>query len=216
MTWTRIALASRKEQKQERRREREAAERVARAAERRRRRMTVGLVAAAALAVLTVVVLFGIAGISGSDDRDAFDANAEGLEERMADAKLPLASDHFHPTLKVFVSGKEVPVPDEIGVGEGGVSAPLHRHPGDPQLHAEGVKEGALTLDQVMKVWGVPLSSTQLGPHETQGQRAVRMWVKPAGASRFRESREFGNLRLRDRVEIYLTFGTPEQTPIAQ
>ena len=209
-------MASRKEQKEHRRREREAAERAARVAERRRRRMRAGLAGGVALAVVAAVALFGIAGVGGSDDSDSFAAKPEGLDKRMADAELPIAGDHFHPTLKVFVSGKEVPVPDDIGVGEGGVSAPLHKHPGDEQLHAEGVREGALTLEQVMKVWGVPLSSTELGPHEAEGPRAVRMWVKGPGDERFSESREFGRLRLRDRSEIYLAYGTPEQAPITQ
>ena len=184
-------------------------------AARRRRRTTVGLAAAAILAAVAAVVLVGVSG-TGGDDADAFEAKPAGLQKRLSEAKLPLASDHFHPTVKVFVGGTEVPVPDNIGVGEGGVSAPLHKHPGDDLLHAEGLKDGELTLAQVMKIWGVPLSPERLGPHKADGQRAVRMWVKAPGAERFVESREFGRLRLRDAAEIYLAYGTPEQSPIKQ
>lgn len=208
-------MASRKEQKEQRRRAREAAERAAQSAARRRRRWRVIGGGSAIVIALAAVAVFGLAGVGG-DDAETFEAKSEGLEERMAEAKLQLASDHFHPLLKVFVSGKEVPVPDDIGVGEGGVNAPLHKHPGDEQLHAEGVKEGALTLAQVMKVWGVSLSPTRLGPHEAEGDRAVRMWVKPPDAKRFRESREFGDLRLRDRTQIYLAYGRAAEAPIAQ
>ena len=179
--------------------------------------MIAGLAAAAALAAVAVVVLVGVPGSGGGgDDADAFASKPAGLQERLAEANLPVASDHFHPTLKVFVDGQQVPVPDDIGIGEGGVSAPLHKHPGDDLLHAEGLKDGELTLDQVMMIWGVPLSPERLGPHRTKGQRTVRMWVKAPGSKRFVESREFGKLRLRDAAEIYVAYGTPEQAPIAQ
>ena len=170
-----------------------------------------------AVAVVASVVVGAVGGflLSGGDDAQPgpFAAKRDGLEKRLAEARLPLASDHIHPNLRVFVGTREIPVPDDIGMGDGDVSAPLHKHPGDPQLHAEGVKEGELTLGQVMKVWGVEFSPTQLGPYRAEGSRRVRLWVKPPGRTRFRQSREFERLRLAEGQEIHLSYGTPATAP---
>lgn len=206
-------MASRKEEKEQRRREREAAQQAAVRAERRRRRMR-ALGGLAALAVAAVVVALA-AGRSGSTSAaDAFAAKTDGLAQRLADANLTPGSDHFHPTVKLFIGPKPIGVPDDIGGANGAMKSPIHRHAGDQALHAEGVKEGALTLGQFMRVWGVAFSSTQLGPYRTGGGKAVRMWVKEQGAKRFTESRAFGDLQLRDGQQVYLYYGTPQQAPI--
>lgn len=210
-----VGVSSRRVEKDRRRREREAAEQAARLAERRRRRrrlIGVGIASMAAVAVVVMVILRAPEG----DRADVFAAKPDGLAERMAEARLQAGGDHIHPTLKVFTGDTEVPVPDDIGVGEGGTLAPVHKHPGDATLHAEGVREGSLTLDQVMSIWDVELSPSQLGPYRAEGPRRVRMWVKAPGESRFRDTREFGRLILRDGQEIYLSYGTAAQSPIAE
>ena len=207
-------MSSRKELKERRRREREEAERRAEAQSRRRRQLRLygGMVAtAAALAGGAAIALLG-----GSKDepKDVFAAKPEGLGERLLKARLKLGPDHFHPTVRVVANGEAIAIPDDIGAGEGGAHAPLHRHPGDEKLHAEGLKEGSFTLDQFMQVWGVPLSATRLGPYRADSRRTVSVFVKAKGQKRFREVRDIGGVALGDGDEVYVSYGTPAQSPI--
>ena len=206
-------MASRKELKEQRRREREAAERAALQAQRRRRRLRAAIAALAVVAVGGAGIALAVSG--SGDEGESFAAEPDGLQERVQAAGLQFGDDHFHPTVKVFAGEREIPVPDDIGGAEGARESPLHKHAGDEQLHAEGLVEGAFTLGQFMRVWDVTLSPTQLGPYRAEGARTVRMWVKAPDARRFRESREFGRLELRDGMQVYLAYGTPEQAPIA-
>lgn len=130
-------MSSRKELKERRRREREEAERRAQEQARRRRRLRLYAAlgaAAAALAVGAAVVAFD----GGDDPKEVFSAKPEGLGEPLQKARRALGTDHFHPTIRVVANGEQIPVPDDVGAGEGTASTPLHRHPGDEQLRAEG------------------------------------------------------------------------------
>ncbi|WP_460820380.1 hypothetical protein [Nocardioides korecus] len=74
-------------------------------------------------------------------------------------------AEHYHPRLRIFVRGAEVPVAPNIGVDPttGAMSA-VHTHEGDGTIHIEAATEGEVfTLGQVFTEWGVPLSPTRLG-----------------------------------------------------
>jgi hypothetical protein len=208
-------MASRKELKEQRRRERLEAERRALAAKRRGRRLRLFGIIAGAVALAAGAAAFAALGGLDDDPEDVFAAKPEGLQERVDAARLTLAGDHIHPTVRIVANGQPVPIPEDIGVAaDGGPHAPIHRHPGDELLHAEGIEEGAFTLGQFMTVWGVPLSPTRLGPYRADGRRKVTVLVKPKGKAQFTESKEITNLQLRDGDEVYVVYGTPEQSPI--
>ena len=210
-------MASRRELKEQRRREREELERRAEAAQRRRRRLRTGLVAAAALAVVSGGALFALLGVLDKDPADAFAAHPDGIGDRAAQARVKSGGDHFHPTVRVVANGEPVSIPQDIFNDESGRPVvPMHFHEGDEQLHAEGVQAGTLTLGQLMTVWGVPLTPRRLGAYRADDERKVSVWVKPRGKDRFSESNEYGGLPLRDGDEVYVTYGTAEQSPIAE
>ena len=210
-------MASRKELKEQRRREREEAERRAEQAQRRRRRLrTYGIAAAAAVVIAGAIGFAALGGLEG-DPADAFAARPDGIDDRAAKAGITPGTDHFHPTVRVVANGEPVPIPPDIfDDGSGRPVVPMHFHEGDELLHAEGVKAGTLTLGQFMTVWGVPLTPSRLGDHRADGNRKVSVLVKPRGGDRFTETREFGRLPLRDGDEVYVIYGTPEQSPIVQ
>lgn len=88
---------------------------------------------------------------------------------RVAAAGLDLGAmgmaEHYHPRLRIFIRGIEVPVAPNIGVDPttGAMSA-VHTHEGDGTIHIEAATKGEVfTLGQVFTQWGVPLSSTQIG-----------------------------------------------------
>lgn len=144
---------------------------------------------------------------------EAFAPHYSGLSERMAVARVPTmmetmsSSSHFHPHLAVYVDGKQVEVPADIGIDPDEPSmqmAGLHTHDASGTIHDEGMPSSR--LGQFFAVWGVPFSAQRLGPHRADGSKVVRMWVdgKP--------SRAFGALSLADGQQIVVTFG-PKRAP---
>jgi hypothetical protein len=91
---------------------------------------------------------------------------AAGLATRLAALGLPPASDsgfHIHVRLRVFVDGRAVPVPSQIGIDAAArVIAPLHTHDASGIVHVESARPYPFTLGQVFAVWGVPLSGRRL------------------------------------------------------
>ena len=208
-------MASRKELKEQRRREREEAERRAARAERRRRRLLVfGGIASVALLGAGGAAVALLGGGEGGPE-EAFAAKAEGLDDRATEADLALGADHFHPTVRVVANGETIPIPPDIGVASDGTAlVPIHMHPPDETLHAEGVEEGAFSLGQLMTIWGVPFSDTRLGPYVEDDRRQVRVFAKPKGAKAFEPVEDAADLQLRDGDEVYVFYGTPQESPI--
>jgi hypothetical protein len=213
-----VRVSSRVSEKQRRRAEREAREREVAARERRSRRLrAAGTAALAVVAVAAVAALASTRGGGGGEvpkgSEGAFGAHYAGLEQRRTRAGVstmssPTASLHIHPQLSVWVDGKRVGVPANIGIDPRrppGDMASLHTHTPDGVIHDEG--QGNATLGQFFAVWGVPFSRDRLGPYRASGGRAVQMWVDG------QPSRAFRALKLRDKQRIVVSFGRPAGRP---
>lgn len=173
-----------------------------------------GLLSAAVIAGFVAVIVGGSGGSSSGDVGGAFGTHYEGLGDREAAARVPTMMDtmsssfHVHPHIALYVDGKQIGVPADIGIDPSQPSmqmAGLHTHDSSGTIHDEGMPGSR--LGQFFAVWGVPFSSRQLGPYKAQGSKAVRMWVDGTA------SKAFGNLRLEDRQQIVVAFGTPAQVP---
>jgi hypothetical protein len=218
-------MSSRLHEKERRREAREAQERELAVVERRRAtRRVLASVAVGAVLVAAIAVVIASGG-GDSKPRQATTAAAAagpfaqhyaGLVQRRQAAHVPTMMDtmnssvHFHPLLKVYVNGRQIPVPANIGIDptqDAMQMAGLHTHDTSGTIHVEGVP-GA-RLGQFFGIWGVPLSAGQLGPYRASGGNAVRMWVdgKPSTA--------FGQLRLADRQRIVVSFGPKNAPPPA-
>lgn len=174
----------------------------------------VGLLSALLIAGFVAVIAGGSGGSSSADIGGAFGTHYEGMGDRESAANVPTMMDtmssslHIHPHIAIYVDGKQVEVPTDIGIDPAQASmqmAGLHTHDSNGTIHDEGMPGSR--LGQFFAVWGVPFSSRQLGAYKAQGSKAVRMWVdgKP--------SKAFGNLHLEDRQQIVVAFGTPAQVP---
>ena len=175
--------------------------------------------------ILAAAVALLVSGAGGGSPEPAtspaasdapFGQHYAGLVQRREAAHVPTMMDtmnstvHFHPLLKVYVNGRQIPVPANIGIDptqDAMQMAGLHTHDTSGTIHVEGVP-GA-RLSQFLGIWGVPLSASQLGPYRASGGNAVRMWVdgKPSTA--------FGQLRLADRQRIVVSFGPKNAPPPA-
>lgn len=76
-------------------------------------------------------------------------------------------AEHYHAHLSVFVDGKAVEVPADIGI-DGEDMTPVHTHDTRGVIHVESRGKGEVyTLGQIFKQWGVTLSANQIGALRT-------------------------------------------------
>jgi hypothetical protein len=173
-----------------------------------------GLVAALIAAIVVAVTVGG--GESATSSESPFGTHYEGLDDRRTAAGVPTMAEaqtvgaaHFHPLIKVYVNGKQVKVPPNIGIdplNPPADMAGLHTHDDSGTIHNEAGTSSR--LGQFFAVWGVLLSSKQLGPYRSTKGKKVQMWVdgKP--------SRAFGELQLEDGQRIVVAYGKPADMPL--
>ena len=208
--------------KQRRRAQREQ---VARDAERDDRRARLRAVLVPAVAIALAMGGLAYAALTGGEQpappaptaaqiSSPFGQHYPGLVARRERAHVPTMMQtmsspwHFHPRLSVYVNGKPITVPANIGIDpkvDGMQMAGLHTHDDSGTIHVEGLQHA--TLGQFMTIWGVALSAQRLGSNRANGKVGVRMWVdgKPSEA--------FGALALSDGQKIVLSYG-PLQGPV--
>lgn len=181
------------------------------------------LLALACVAALAIAVAALAAALSGptptgplSSDTSpasvAFGPNYAGLRKRVQNAGLPTmatagSTAHTHQSLAVYVDGKQIPVPENVGIdprADGGDMAGLHTHIPGYTLHNEGVPRP--TLGQFFTVWGVTLTRSQLGFRRTGRGERVRLWVNGKPSDRLAQQ------PLADRQRLVVALG-PEDAP---
>lgn len=203
--------------KQQRRAEREAAEQAEALATRRAARLRVGGAIAAGIALIAVaaVLVLGSGGTSSTPavaDDTPFGTHYAGLQTRLETVGLPTmatpqANEHSHQSIAVYIDGKQVAVPESVGVDPAASPddmAGLHTHTPGFTIHNEGV--AAPTLGQFFAVWGVPFSSTKLGPYGATAGKSVRVWVND------KEVDTFERLPLTEDQRIVVSYG-PRSAP---
>jgi hypothetical protein len=116
---------------------------------------------------------------------------------------------HIHQHLDIFVDGKPVEVPGDLGIGQGFISD-LHTHASYPPgiIHVESPTVESFTLGQFFAVWGVQLSPRCIGGLCEAGDKRLRTWVdgKLVTADPTR-------IELAEHQEIVLAYGTHAQMP---
>jgi len=92
-----------------------------------------------------------------------------GLSTRLQALNLPTQNDgayHVHAAVRLYVHGRQVAVPANIGIEPGAESmAPLHTHDSSGVIHIESSEKYPFTLGQLFTIWGVKFTNTQLGSY---------------------------------------------------
>lgn len=141
-------------------------------------------------------------------------ANAEQLQLRLRAIGLdPLTAEgqvvHIHQHLDIFVEGKPVAVPANIGIDPSGkfITA-LHTHDTNGILHVESPTASSYSLGQFFAVWGLRLDRKCIGGLCATGEKRLAAWVngKPVAADPTR-------IVLEEHQVIVLAYGTPAQDP---
>jgi hypothetical protein len=116
---------------------------------------------------------------------------------------------HIHQHLDIYVSGKKVTVPAQIGIASSGAFlSDLHTHDATGIMHVESPDVRSFSLGQFFAVWGVRLDAKCLGGLCAAGDKELSAWVngEPVGADPTR-------IVLDEHQEIVLAFGTKAQQP---
>jgi hypothetical protein len=78
----------------------------------------------------------------------------------------------------VFADGKEMTVPQNIGIDQGqGFLSSLHTHDDKGIIHQEAVEPYPFTLGQFFTVWGVKFTQTQLGSYLARNGLVLETYV---------------------------------------
>ncbi|MBV9214519.1 MAG: hypothetical protein JOZ25_12840 [Actinobacteria bacterium] len=221
-------MASREEEKRRRREERERREREEQAARHRRQRMmTFGGagIFVVIVAIVAIVIATSGGGSSAGKSAQAGLTDASGLQvsagpwapeyphlqQRVKALGLPDPSDaiyHVHSHLAMFVDGKRVQIPAQIGIDVNNqYLTSLHTHDTTGVIHQEAVQKYPFTLGQFISVWGVKFTPTQLGAYHAGRGLVLQTYVNgklvPNGPA----------YRLRPHDNIVVGFGSPGSFP---
>jgi hypothetical protein len=141
-------------------------------------------------------------------------AETDYLKERLAAIGLPVLSSegtilHTHEHLDIFVSGKQLTIPQDIGINESGqFFSPIHTHDTTGIIHVESPVIQTFTLGQFFDIWGVRLTDKCIGGYCGSNTMTLRIYVNgKAVTSNFR------NLVLSAHQEIVIAYGTDSQLP---
>jgi hypothetical protein len=192
-------MSSRKEEKERLRRERVAREQAEAASASRRRRLLFGGGTAAVVALVAVVAIAlassgggSKSSSGGSSSNSAIQAGVETgpapwqpeythLADRFQASGLPQSgseSYHIHALLRVYINGKQQPVPANIGIDQAGqFLAALHTHDSSGIIHMEADNFFPFTLAQFFDIWGVKFTDTQIGAYYNQAGNTLQVYV---------------------------------------
>ena len=110
---------------------------------------------------------------------------------------------HHHEHLDVYVDGKHITVPSQIGIFGVQFFAELHTHDTSGIIHVEAPDTSPLRLGQFFGEWGVLLSSNCLGKYCGH----LHWWVNGEP-----QTGDPANLVLAQHQEIVIAAGTPPAT----
>ncbi|MDX6720728.1 MAG: hypothetical protein QOJ63_2982 [Solirubrobacteraceae bacterium] len=138
--------------------------------------------------------------------------NGSKLQLRLRAIGLPALSAegevvHIHQHLDLFVDGKRVEVPGNIGIGPAFIS-PLHTHDQSGILHVESPTASSYGLGQFFGVWGVRLDRGCIGGSCAGEGKQLRAWVD--GTPFYDDPTR---IVLAEHQQIVLAYGTPAQMP---
>ena len=144
------------------------------------------------------------------------------LETRLEQGGYPILTQEGHAldrhvAVRVFVEGREVVVPESIGINgievaggimETGFVTEMHTHDDSGLVHVHAVAERPFTLGEFFDVWGVALTSERVGGYCADADRSVRLFLDGGEQTIDPRSQELAN-----QSTIVIAYGTVDQLP---
>ena len=221
------ARTAREEQREQQRLERY---RIAQAAQRRRLLKRFGLFAGGALALALIIYLFATIYHPGSPTNPPINSHnvitgtgtyttpANGSSrDGMTCLGMEGSVLHIHMYLAIYVNGKQVQVPPDTGIVNGGSCFyPLHVHsdPGDENIiHEESPVNATYTLGAFFDVWGQPLSSTQVMSYKADATHTLTFVTFDGNGHKTVVKGNPLNIAFSEHETIYILYNSPNVTP---
>ncbi len=136
------------------------------------------------------------------------------LAERLKAIGLPALSAegtvmHIHQHIDIFIDGKSVPVPANIGINQiGGFISDIHVHDGTGIIHVESPTVQTFTLGQFFDIWGVKFTQRSIGSYVATGDKTLKVYSN--GTLYQGDPR---NLSLSTHQEIVVVYGSDSEAP---
>lgn len=143
-----------------------------------------------------------------------WNAEIDRLKERLSAIGLSAllkegSAVHTHQHLDIFVNGKPIDVPAEIGVNESaGFISPVHTHEHNAIIHVESPIVRDFTLGQFFDIWGVKFTDQCVGSYCVVGDKVLKVFVN----GKLTEGNP-RDIKLERRQEIVITYGTENELP---
>ena len=204
---------TRREQYQRRQAERQA-ERQRQLRQQRIRRY--GLIGGGILIVLLLALVVSQFIIHNNQTNTPNQLNAHPATGQTVDGLQCLSSQggalHIHQYLDLYIDGKQVTIPEGTGiVNSANCLYPLHVHLGEPNIiHNESDQQNvSFTLGQFFDIWGVKLSSSQVGGYKVDSAHklVVKLIDKSGNVTTYTGNPY--NMPLADQETIYLLYNSP-------
>ena len=217
-------MSSRREQKEKLRQERLAREQAEKKEAARRRRIQILAGAGGA-----VIALAGGGSSSSGDLKYAsgsvpataevgvtakpppWPPNYSHLAQRLSAMGLPQLNEqifHIHAAVRVYVNGKKVTIPPNVGLDQATRTySPLHTHDTTGIIHEEADRQYDFTLGQLFAVWGVKLSTDQIGPYKVGGGNVLEVYDNGTRAT------DPVNLVMQAHDTVVVAYGKPGSFP---
>jgi hypothetical protein len=190
---------TRKQRREQARDERRTTEEAQRASAEGRKRLT--QIAGALIVVAVIGIIVALVATSGSKKTSSSPgtnttSSAEaglletpapwppqysGLLNRIVGNHFPPQSDagyHVHAVLRIYVEGKSVEVPSQVGIDQQeSYLAPLHTHDNSGIIHMEATEPYPFKLSQFFLVWGVKFNNSQIGSYKVGGGKQLAVYA---------------------------------------
>jgi len=141
-------------------------------------------------------------------------AETSHLRERLDAIGLPALKVegqalHIHEHIDIFIGGKPVVIPKNIGVNEADrFISPIHVHDDTAVIHIESPAVQTFTLGQFFDVWGVSFTKNSIGAYQNSGDKILRVFVN--GIEVKTDPRL---INLEAHQEIVITYGKDSELP---
>lgn len=217
--------ATRQQQYQQRQRERSEARR----RELQRRQLTRwGLIGGGVLIVLVIITFLTVAIINSNGHKTGAGSTTlpNGLVANPATGQTVdgLTCDpeqgggmHIHQYLELYINGQRVNADPGIGIPSAAQCLyPLHVHDSEANIiHNEYSSVRTFTLGQFFDIWGVKLSSAEIGQYKVDSSHKLVVEVFDTNGKETTYTGNPYNLPLQEHDTIYILYNSPNVKPVA-
>jgi hypothetical protein len=112
---------------------------------------------------------------------------------------------HIHQHIVIMDHGKQVEIPPNVGQPAGRRCIYwLHTHTPDGVIHIEAPKDRSFTRGNFFKVWGQPITRTQVASAKGSKSAPIRVWVNGK-----RYTGDPASIKLEPHTDIFIEAGPP-------